>query len=316
MKILIFTLLLLSSGLVYGQNQFNEIITLNTATGTLYGTITVADSLHPTPIVIIIPGSGPTDQNGNSGMAMHTNAYKLLAEALAQNNISSLRYDKRGIGKSYKAAIEQHDLRFEVFIDDVVLWLKQLKSDKRFSSIYLAGHSQGSLIGMVAAQKTAVDGFISIAGAGYSIDKVLETQLKDKLSDSLYQESVDILSSLKEGQKVDSVSPWLYNLFRPAIQPYMISWIKYAPCEEIQKLTTPLLIINGTTDLQVSVDNAERLHEASEESQLLLIENMNHVLKEAPIEQKANMATYIDGQLPLVPKLVDELVLFISKTKK
>ncbi|MCG8580685.1 MAG: lysophospholipase [Bacteroidales bacterium] len=313
MKTLIFNLLVILSTLSYGQKPLLEqTVEIKTNQGVLHGTLMIADTVKATPVAIIIPGSGGTDQNGNAGMTMHTNAYKLLAEGLAKNNISTLRFDKRGIGKSHNAAIKKSELRFENFIDDVTLWTNMLKSDNRFTEIFLIGHSQGSLIGMITAQSTSVSGFVSIAGAGYPIDAILSKQLKDKLSAELYKEATSILSSLKKGEPVDSISPWLYGLFSPSLQPYLISWIKYDPCTEIKKLNTPSLIINGTTDIQVSVDNAERLHMASKHSQLILIEKMNHILKEAPMEQKANIATYSNGKLPVIPELIDEIVAFIN----
>lgn len=314
MKSIILSLFLAICALTTGQRPFYEQETvLATTNGKLYGTLLIADSTIRTPVAIIIPGSGATDQNGNSGLAMHTNAYQLLADELAKNNISTLRFDKRGIGKSYEAAIKESELSFDTFIEDVILWTNKLIEDKRFSDFYLIGHSQGSLIGMLTAQKTMVNGFISIAGAGYPFDSVLNKQLKGKLPENLYDESSSILSSLKKGNQVDSVSLWLYNLFRPTIQPYLISWIKYDPCNEISKLTVPSLIINGTTDIQVSTDNAEQLHKSSGNSKLILIENMNHVLKEAPMEQQANIATYNNGKLPVVIQLVEEIVGFIHK---
>ncbi|WP_430813157.1 alpha/beta hydrolase [Carboxylicivirga sp. RSCT41] len=313
MKTLIFNILIAVSTLTYAQKHHDkQAVQLSTPSGILCGTLLVADSINTTHVAIIIPGSGATDQNGNSGMAMHTNAYKLLAEELARNKISSLRFDKRGIGKSSNAAIQISELRFENFIDDVTLWTNMLKSDQRFKKVYLIGHSQGSLIGIMTAQASTVDGFISIAGAGYSIDKILNKQLKNKVSEELYKESTTILASLRKGEAVDSVSPWLYSVFSPLMQPYLISWIQYDPCSEIKKLDIPSLIINGTTDIQVSVDNAEKLHEAAKNSQLLIIDNMNHVLKEAPLEQKSNIATYSNGKLPVVPLLVEGIVDFIG----
>jgi pimeloyl-ACP methyl ester carboxylesterase len=313
MKTITLNLLLVINTLVFSQSHPTSThVHITTSTGILYGTLTIADIVNTTPVAIIIPGSGATDQNGNAGMMMHTNAYKLLSEELAKNNISTLRIDKRGIGKSQKAAIAQADLRFEHFIDDVTQWTNMVKADRRFTTVHIIGHSQGSLIGMLTAQKTNITGLISIAGAGFPIDEILNKQLKDKLSESLYQESTSILTSLKKGEVVDSISPWLYSVFSPAIQPYLISWIKYDPCTEIKKLDIPSLIINGTTDIQVSVDNAQKLHEAAKTSKLLIIENMNHVLKEAPMDQKANVATYSNGKLPVVAQLIDEIAEFIG----
>jgi pimeloyl-ACP methyl ester carboxylesterase len=296
---------------VYSESE----IILKTSTGNIYGTITVSNSSKTSPIVLIIPGSGPTDRNCNSTLGIQTNAYKMLSENLAQNGISTLRFDKRGIGKSMSAMTSESELRFETYINDVIAWIKLLESDKRFSSIIILGHSEGSLIGMIASARTNVAGFISVSGVGKSADKVLQEQLKTKLPPQLLNESNKILDSLKNGKTVSNVNPSLVALYRPSVQPYMISWIKYDPAKEIGKLKMPVLIIHGTTDLQVTVNDSKLLSAANPNAKLLIIENMNHVLKESDSDIQKNMATYKDSNLPLKTGLISDIVDFI-KTEK
>ncbi len=285
---------------------------LKTSTGDIMGTVTIPNNVKSSPIVLIIAGSGPTDRDCNSPLGIQTNAYKMLAENLAENGISTLRFDKRGIGKSKQAMVSESDLRFETYIDDAVAWIALLKSDKRFSSIIVLGHSEGSLIGMVAAEQAKVSGFISIAGAGKPIDKILQEQLKTQLLPSLLAESNKILDSLKMGKTVSNINPNLASLYRPSVQPYMISWLKYDPAKEISKLKIPVLIIQGTTDLQVPVEDAKLLSEAKPDAKLAIIENMNHVLKESDADVQKNMATYRNPDLPLKAGLVDGIVDFIK----
>ncbi len=303
-----------------GQNKIDSIysgseIKLKTPTGDIFGTLTIPDNAILSPVVLIIPGSGPTDRNCNSPMGIKTNAYKMLSEGLAKNGISTLRYDKRGIGESKSAMKSESDLRFETYIDDAIAWISLLKSDKRFSEVIVLGHSEGSLIGMIAAEKTNVAGFISVAGVGESADKVLQEQLKTKLPSQLFDESNKILDSLKIGKTVSNVDPNLMALYRPSVQPYMISWIKYDPAKEISKLKIPVLIIQGTSDLQVTVNDARLLAAAKPDAQLLIIDNMNHVLKESDSDVQKNMATYMNPDLPLKSGLVEGIIKFIN-TKK
>lgn len=288
----------------------SEII-LKTSTGDISGTLTIPANVKVSPIVLIIAGSGPTDRDCNSPLGVKTNAYKMLSEGLAKNGISTLRFDKRGIGESQAAMTSESDLRFETYINDVVSWISLLKTDTRFSKIILTGHSEGSLIGIIAAEQTDIAGFISIAGFGRSADKVLQDQLKNQLPLKLLDESNRILDSLKAGKTVSNVNPYLVALYRPSVQPYMISWIKYDPAKEISRLTIPVLIIQGTTDLQVAVDDAKLLSASKTDAKLLIIENMNHVLKESDADIQNNMATYINADLPLKSGLVDEIVNFI-----
>ena len=122
-------------------------------------------------------------------------------------------------------------------------WVSRLKGDKRFSKVILLGHSEGSLIGIVAAEKIPVDAFISVSGVGRTADQILQEQLQGKLPPQLQAESSDILDSLKAGKTVANVSPSLVSLFRPSVQPYLISWMKYNPAVEIAKLKIPVLIL-------------------------------------------------------------------------
>lgn len=293
----------------------SEVI-LKTSTGEIYGTLAIPNNVKTSPVVLIIAGSGPTDRDGNSPMmGLQTNAYKMLSESLAKKGISSVRFDKRGIAKSKLAMTSERDVRFETFINDVVAWIALLKSDNRFSKIYILGHSEGSLIGMIAAEQTNTSGFISIAGAGKSADKILQEQLKTKLPPLLLDESNKILDSLKIGKTVSNVNPNLVSLYRPSVQPYMISWIKYDPAKEIGKLKIPVLIIQGTTDLQVTVDDSKLLSAANTNAKLLIIENMNHTLKESDSDIQKNMATYNNPDLPLKEGLTDDIVNFINSTK-
>jgi len=236
----------------------------------------------------------------------------MLSESFVKNGISTLRFDKRGIGKSKRAMTSESELRFETYINDVVAWISLLKSDKRFSSIIILGHSEGSLIGMIAAEQTNVAGFISISGVGKSADKVLQEQLKTKLPPQLLDESNKILDSLKIGKTVSNVNSNLVALYRPSVQPYMISWIKFDPAKEISKLKIPVLIIQGTTDLQVTVNDSKLLSAAKPNAKLLIIENMNHVLKESDSDIQKNMATYRNPDLPLKTGLTDDIVNFIK----
>lgn len=314
--ILIFAVLFLSTVLKSQDLQnvkFSESeLVLKTATGNIFGTLSIPENPKPCPIVLIIAGSGPTDRDCNSPLGVKTNAFKMFAKGFAENGISTLRFDKRGIAKSQAAMKSEAELRFDDYIKDVVEWIALLKTDPRFSRIIILGHSEGSLIGMIAAEQSNIAGYISISGAGRAIDEVLKEQLGTKLPPQLMEESNRILDTLKMGKLASQVSPYLVSLYRPSVQPYMISWIKYDPAKEIKKLKIPTLIIQGNTDLQVSEKDAKLLAAAKPNAKLLIIENMNHVLKESEADPQKNMATYNNPELPLKAGLVDEIVKFIN----
>jgi pimeloyl-ACP methyl ester carboxylesterase len=271
----------------------------------------------PVPVVLILSGSGPTDRNGNSPMLPgKNNSLQMLAEGLADNGIASLRYDKRGVGESAKAMVAEADLRFETYVDDAVAWCEQLRKDKRFSVVVIAGHSEGSLIGMLAAKRCNADGFISIAGAGRAAADILRTQLAGKLPPELATQSDDILKNLEAGKTTGNPPPELAALYRESVQPYLISWFRYDPAKWIAPLTVPVLVVQGTTDLQVSVDDARRLAAANPKAKLLVVEGMNHVLKEVPPDREKQMASYSDPTLRLAPEFLTGVVDFVRKVGK
>ena len=285
-----------------------ETVVLETPTGNIEGTL-LLPSKENIPLVLIIAGSGPTDRDGNSG-SLKNNSLKMLAQGLYDNNIASFRFDKRGIAKSAKAMISEEDLRFEHYIRDVQQWYLLLKNDSRFSSVIILGHSEGSLIGMIASQDVIPDKFISLAGPGVSMQATLKRQLADQPPYVLSM-SLPIIEELEKGKTVDSVPPLINILFRPSVQPYLISCFKYDPAIEISKVKSPILIVQGTTDIQIQVEDAKKLAAANSNSELVIIEGMNHILKEADANRFLNLRTYGDPSLKLKQGLIESITSFI-----
>lgn len=239
--------------------EAGETIVLKTKSGELYGTVEIPKGVHAVPVALIISGSGPTDRDGNNPLAGKNNSLKMLSGGLAAKGIASLRYDKRGVAASAAAGLKEVDLRFDMYIEDAERWGRLLREDRRFSQLIIVGHSEGALIGTVACRRLGAQGFISIAGAGYPAFEVLETQLKKNMPSDLLSESNAILELLKRGATTEKVPSSLLALFRPSVQPYLISWFRYDPVHELSQLTVPALIVHGTTDIQVSKSDAERL---------------------------------------------------------
>lgn len=318
MKSLYLTLLLIFfCGLIQAQDSISLYPTSNLSVDndghSLFGTLTLPQGKGPFPVVLIIAGSGPTDRDGNQVPSLMPYVYKQMSAYFAEAGIASLRYDKRGVGESIYP-ISESSLRFDHYIDDAATWIKKLKSDKQFSKVIVAGHSEGSLLGIVACQKTAVDAFISISGPGYSIDNILRTQLKAAIPDSAYYNlSCRYLDTLKQGKQLTDSDPALASLFRASIQPYMINWMQYDPATEIAKLKIPVMIVQGENDIQVSVDDAKALAKASANANLKIIPGMNHVMKYAEKDRQKNLETYGDSHLPIVADCLDQMKAFIKK---
>lgn len=297
-------------------------VKLETPTGAVHGTLlmpaSTAGKPAPVPVALLIAGSGPTDRNGNTqGIPGTNDSLKLLAQGLAARGIASLRYDKRGIGESAAAAPSEADLRFETYIDDAAAWVRQLDADPRFSIVTVVGHSEGSLIGMIAAQRSPADAYVSIAGLARPASQVLRTQLEGKLPPELKKESDRILAELEAGRTApENVPQPLAPLYRTSVQPYLISWFRYTPTQEIAKLAVPVLVAQGSTDLQVTADEAKALVAAKPGAELVILEGMNHTLKAAAGDQAQQMKAYTDPSLPVVPELVERLAGFIEGVKR
>jgi uncharacterized protein len=287
-------------------------IVLKALSGSIHGTLTMPKSASgKIPVVLIIAGSGPTDRNGNSAkLDLNTNSYRMLAEGLGKNGIASVRYDKRMIGES-QTNNKEADLRFDDYVDDAVGLIQMLAADDRFSKVIVLGHSEGSLVGMLAMRDQPAKGYISVAGAGERADKIVTEQLKSK--PQLWQDEFKtLLDTLKKGHTLNNIDPSLYFIARPSIQRYLISWFRYEPQKVIKAVRVPVLIIQGTTDLQVSTADADKLKKAKSDATLIIIPGMNHILKDAPADATQNLATYSKPDLPLNAELVPDIVKFVN----
>ena len=299
-----------------GTTYIEHSVTLTTPTGVLYGSEIIPNSPTPIPVLLLHAGSGPTDRNGNSrALPGANNSLKLLVEALARNGIASVRYDKRAIGESAKAAASEADFRFTTYVDDAAGWVKQLRADKRFSKIVIAGHSEGALIAMLAAAQAATDGYISIAGIAQSADDVLRVQLKPKLPPDLYAEADRCLITLKAGKTCENPPAALAALFRPSVQPYLISWFKHTPRDIIGSLKLPVLIVQGDRDNQVAVSEANSLKAAAPNARLAVIGGMNHVLKIVGDDAELQKRSYSDSALPVSTELLAVVTAFVEEIK-
>ena len=271
------------------------------------GTLLSPKGENQPPLAILIAGSGPTDRDGNQAQ-FKNNSLKYLAEGLAQKGIATFRYDKRVIAQINKATVQEEKMTFEDEVNDALLVVNHFKD--KYKKIILIGHSEGALVGLLVAQKVVVSKFVSISGAGNSSATLIEEQI-GKNAPQLKEESQKIISQLRKGELVENISPYLAPVFRKSVQPYLISWFKYEPTKEIAKLQIPILIVQGTNDLQVEDKEAQLLKEAQPKAQLLLIEGMNHVLKKVKTLEE-NQLSYLNPDLPISGELVEGIASFIK----
>jgi alpha-beta hydrolase superfamily lysophospholipase len=266
-------------------------------------------------VALIIGGSGPTDRDGNSGLVPgKNNSLKLLAEGLRLQGIATVRYDKRGVGASAQALKNgETSLRFDTLVDDAAAWLTHLQAEPCFSRLASVGHSEGSLIGLLAARRVELDGVVSIAGCGRPGAMILRDQLRPRLSAAVWEESESILARLEAGHMTSAVPAYLALLYRESVQPYLVSWLRYDPAREAARLKVPLLIAHGSTDMQISVQEAQLLKAAQPGAELVLVGGMNHILKPVPQDPAAQVASYSDPDLPVVPELIEAIARFLNR---
>lgn len=289
-------------------------VTVPAPPGELHGTLLKAGGKAPP--VLIIAGSGPTDRDGNSALGLSSNTYKLLAEGLAAKGISSLRYDKRGVGESRAAMVKQSDLRIQTYADDAANMAAALRKQTAARCVWLMGHSEGALLAELVAQKPdGICGVVLIAGAGQKIADVMRQQLS-VMPEPARGKALAAIAELEAGRLVPNPPAQPLNLFYTEVQPYLISWMAADPAKLVSAINLPVLILQGETDIQVSVADAKALAAAKPGAKLVLLPGVNHILKTAPAERNANIATYTDPALPLAPGLVDTIAAFMQEHGK
>lgn len=292
-----------------------EAVTVPRAPGQLAGTLLVPRTSGSVPVVLLVAGSGPTDRDGN-GPGYTPGSLRQLAESLAVRQIATLRFDKRGVSGSVSAMLPEAQLTFEMLADDVAAWVRLLETDRRFSRVIVAGHSEGALLGLLALRQSPAAAYISLEGPARPADEILHEQLAKQLPAPLLAQSDSILARLRRGVTTDSTPPTLAALFRPSVQPYLISWFKYSGQAELARLGIPCLIVQGTHDLQVAPSEADLLQRANPRCQVARIAGMNHVLKQAPPDIAGQLASYRGPDAPLAPGLLDAIATFVTARRK
>ncbi|MDX5415699.1 MAG: alpha/beta hydrolase [Alphaproteobacteria bacterium] len=297
----------------FAQSLNEREVEIDGGRATLHGTLMLPPAGPARDVALILPGSGPTDRNGNFPEGKN-DSLKMLADGLAQKGIATLRIDTRGVGASLAAAPDEAELRAETFVEDAVAWADFLKSEMPEARLFLIGHSEGALLASLAAQQRDMSGIVLIAGVGRPAPDLIREQISgSSMSEELKRRSDELLETLKRGETDDDVPRELMPLYRPSVQPYLISWFAYDPAAAFGTLTIPALIIHGSHDLQVRTADAALLAAARPDATFITIERMNHVLKSSPLDRPANMATYADPALPLAQGLTDAIADFIAK---
>ncbi len=304
--LLLYFLMLPGFGIAQWSEQ--EILIMNDSIK-LPGTLSISSELKQQPLAIFIQGSGNPDRDGNQlQVNVKANYLKMLSDSLNHEGIAVFRFDKRNVTpENIKFILRKYT--FEDLVSDAKQVIDHFSNDKRFSSITVIGHSQGSLVGMLAINEN-VDNYISLAGLGQSVDKAMCWQLNNQMS-GLGDTATEHFKELAETGTIKQVNPLLLSIFAPQNYDFLKSYIGYDPAEVIKELRIPVLVMNGDKDIQVTVEDAQILHAANPGSQLEIIPNMNHVLKQVDKDED-NMKSYYSPDFPLANGVIESIVKFIK----
>ncbi len=304
----LFSLLLILTSFLHAED-----VSVSIKNETLKGELTIAGT-DKSLVAFIVSGSGPTDRDGNTvGAPGKNNSLLYLSNFLNKEGISTLRIDKRGVAASASNGVKEADLRFPTYVEDVGHWIDFLKK-RGHTKIVLIGHSEGALVATLAASSDSVIGLVSISGAGRPASVVIKEQLQPNLPKELYTQVESIISRLEKGETVKDTPPELSFLFRPSIQPYLISFLNIDPAKALSEVKVPILIIQGSTDIQTSVEDAKLLHASAKGSELLIVQGMNHILKEVEGDLTTQSPSYLNPALPLHKDLGAKILKFIEKS--
>jgi pimeloyl-ACP methyl ester carboxylesterase len=288
-------------------------------TGPLKGTLLTPDGAGG-PVILIIPGSGPTDRDGNSPAGVLAAPYRLLAEGLGAHGVTSMRIDKRGMFGSSAATRDANAVTIPDYVADVQAWTRVIRERTKASCVWLLGHSEGGLVAMAAAKNPDVCGLLLIAAPGRPMGEIIREQLKaNPANASLLSEALPAIDALEAGKRVDTTSmrPALLRLFRPEVQGFLISAFSYDPRQLLAGYGRPVLILQGQRDLQVREADAQALKLADAAATLVLLPGVNHVLKSVASDDVGeNVSTYGNSSLPLAPGVVQSISDFLSRNTK
>jgi alpha-beta hydrolase superfamily lysophospholipase len=286
--------------------------------GELAGTLVTPKPDHP--LVLIIPGSGITDRDGNNPLAVTAAPYRLLADALQQHGIGTLRIDKRGMFGSKAATADPNAVTIADYVADTASWIESARAQIAIDCVWLLGHSEGAIVALAAAQELDnLCGVILVTAPGRPMGTVLREQLHANPANAPLLEGVDAaIAELEAGRRVDveSLHPLLGRLFAPTVQGFMIDLMAHDPAQLAAATDVPLLIVHGGNDLQIADDDAAALRAGAPDAEYVEIDAMNHVFKEVPADDPfANRASYADASLPVAPALVEAVAEFVMRPR-
>lgn len=284
--------------------------------GPLAGTLIDLDG--KAPLIVIIPGSGPTDRNGDNRYGVAGGPYRQLATALGERGVATLRIDKRGMAGSRAAVADGNHVIMAEYAADVRAWVDMARKRTGRACVWVAGHSEGGLVTLIAAQHPdGICGIMLIAAAGRPLGTIMREQFRANPANAPVLENLlQMVDALEAGRHADptTLAQPLRQLFPDSVQDFMIDQMRYDPPALAAKLHLPVLVVQGDDDVQIGVPDAKALAAAAPGAKLTIIPGMTHVLRIASGPgPAASIATYGNAALPVAPALVEAIAAFVKR---
>jgi pimeloyl-ACP methyl ester carboxylesterase len=204
---------------------------------------------------------------------------------------------------------------FDDFADDASAGANLLAADTRFSKVFLIGHSEGAGLATRAANRGArVAGVVMLSGLGRGFRTVLREQLGRPLDAGQMAEFERIMDAYLASGPMPEPPDHLRALFPPSARRFVQTAVTIDPADEAHRTPVPLVVVQGATDIQATVADAEQLGAARPDARVVVIAKANHLFVHAETaDPAAQAASYTDPKLPLARELVPALVGFIRR---
>ncbi|WP_144466657.1 alpha/beta hydrolase family protein [Bacillus nitratireducens] len=289
---------------------------------TLRGTITKPKADGKYVAVVIIAGSGEIDRDGMIvPLKLESNIYKDLAHVMARLGVVTLRFDKRGVGKSEGEFQKTGMWDLVSDIEATITYLKE-QSFVDPENIILAGHSEGCMLATVVNARTPVNG----TGAAESLEEATKRQREIIYKELKEQKGIKgklmrLLNIEKRGEKqaqkatekmINSKKDIVKIGFKPMNAKWFREHFQHDIYKDLMKVKCPVLAIAGDKDFQANPEKAKRIGDYVQgDSEVYVIKNMDHTLKcfEGDFKALEFKKIYAEGaDKPLHPKLEEIIV--------
>lgn len=283
----------------------------------LAGTLTIpTNDNNKYPIVIMIHGSGDLDRDENTKQ-LRINAFKELSDHLANQGFATLRYDKRGVGRS---GGDFYETGFFDLIDDAVAAVHFAKEHPQIEhdNIILLGHSEGCIIAPAVNKQIEVQGIIFLAGIAEPLAEIAAWQRQQIREELESKAGVGgwLLRTLKVANKIDKTNDKLMKKMLETDKPVIrylgrkinAKWnrehAQYDVRDDLVEITCPVIAITGTKDIQVCPTDAEKICGLVQgDCEHYLITDMSHILRKTTA--KPQMSTILKDYKKQVQNPID-----------